>query len=103
MRVLFAGTPEVAVPTLEALLASDHEVVGVLTRPDARSGRGRQTRASPVREVAEAAGLPVDPAAELLEWSRPKLWRIETGGTAMRSLDVEAMCRVYEAPPSPAP
>ncbi|WP_122261068.1 methionyl-tRNA formyltransferase [Ornithinimicrobium cerasi] len=59
MRVLFAGTPQVAVPSLEALLASGHEVVGVLTRPDARSGRGRHTRSSPVRAVAEAAGLPV--------------------------------------------
>ena len=37
MKVLFAGTPEVAVPSLEALLASDHEVVGVLTRADACS------------------------------------------------------------------
>ncbi|GAA5163440.1 methionyl-tRNA formyltransferase [Ornithinimicrobium tianjinense] len=59
MKVLFAGTPEVAVPSLEALLASDHEVVGVLTRPDARAGRGRRSRPSPVREVAEAAGVPV--------------------------------------------
>ena len=41
VRIVFAGTPEVAVPSLEALLASRHEVVGVLTRPDAPSGRGR--------------------------------------------------------------
>ncbi|WP_289018113.1 methionyl-tRNA formyltransferase [uncultured Ornithinimicrobium sp.] len=59
MRVVFAGTPEVAVPTLEALLASPHEVVGCLTRPDARAGRGRRTRPSPVRAAAEAAGVPV--------------------------------------------
>ena len=59
MKVLFAGTPEVAVPSLEALLASDHDVVGVLTRADARAGRGRRARPSPVRQVAEAAGLPV--------------------------------------------
>ncbi|KGM14893.1 methionyl-tRNA formyltransferase, partial [Actinotalea fermentans ATCC 43279 = JCM 9966 = DSM 3133] len=71
MRVLFAGTPEVALPSLEALLASPrHEVVGVLTRPDAPAGRGRRMVPSPVRERAEAAGLPVltprtlrDPAA----------------------------------------
>lgn len=71
MRVLFAGTPEVALPSLEALLASPHhEVVGVLTRPDAPAGRGRLVVASPVRVRAEAAGLPVltprtlrDPAA----------------------------------------
>lgn len=59
MRLVFAGTPEVAVPSLRALIASEHEVVGVLTRPDARVGRGRRTRPSPVREVAEAEGIPV--------------------------------------------
>lgn len=59
MRVVFAGTPEAAVPSLRALLASRHEVVGVLTRPDARAGRGRALRPSPVRGVAEQAGLPV--------------------------------------------
>ena len=41
MRLVFAGTPEPAVVALEALLASEHDVVAVLTRPDARRGRGR--------------------------------------------------------------
>ncbi|MGY1779559.1 methionyl-tRNA formyltransferase [Geodermatophilus sp. SYSU D01036] len=59
LRLLFAGTPEAAVPSLEALLASDHEVAAVLTRPDARSGRGRKVSRSPVAERADAAGLPV--------------------------------------------
>jgi methionyl-tRNA formyltransferase len=59
MRLLFAGTPAVAVPALEALLASRHEVVAVLTRADARSGRGRRVAPSPVRERAEAAGIEV--------------------------------------------
>ncbi|MBM7804636.1 methionyl-tRNA formyltransferase [Geodermatophilus bullaregiensis] len=59
LRLLFAGTPEPAVPSLEALLASGHEVVAVLTRPDARSGRGRRVSRSPVAERADAAGLPV--------------------------------------------
>jgi methionyl-tRNA formyltransferase len=59
MRLVFAGTPDPAVPSLQALLASRHEVVGVLTRPDARSGRGRTLSASPVAELAEAAGIPV--------------------------------------------
>lgn len=59
MKVVFAGTPQVACPSLEALLASSHEVVGCLTRPDARAGRGRRTRPSPVRELAEQAGVPV--------------------------------------------
>lgn len=59
MRVVFAGTPEPAVPSLQALLASSHEVVAVLTRPDARSGRGRSLHPSPVRVAAEEAGVPV--------------------------------------------
>ncbi len=59
LRLLFAGTPQAAVPSLEALLASGHEVAAVLTRPDARSGRGRRTSRSPVAERADAAGLPV--------------------------------------------
>jgi methionyl-tRNA formyltransferase len=59
VRLLFAGTPEAAVPSLRALLRSRHEVVAVLTRPDAPAGRGRALRPSPVREVAEEAGLEV--------------------------------------------
>ena len=59
MRLVFAGTPEPALPSLHALLASRHEVVAVVTRPDARSGRGRQLAASPVGELAEASGVPV--------------------------------------------
>ena len=59
MRLVFAGTPEVAVPALEALLASGHDVVGVVTRPDAPSGRGRHLRPSPVAERAAEAGLEI--------------------------------------------
>ncbi|MGY1639172.1 methionyl-tRNA formyltransferase [Geodermatophilus sp. SYSU D00742] len=59
LRLLFAGTPQVAVPSLDLLLASAHEVAAVLTRPDARSGRGRRVSRSPVAERADAAGVPV--------------------------------------------
>ena len=59
MRVVFAGTPEPALPALEALAASRHELVGVLTRPDAPSGRGRRLVASPVVQRAEELGVPV--------------------------------------------
>lgn len=52
MRLVLAGTPDTAVPSLRALLASRHEVVAVVTRPDARSGRGRTLHPSPVKEVA---------------------------------------------------
>ncbi|WP_300019542.1 methionyl-tRNA formyltransferase [Pseudonocardia sp.] len=60
MRLVFAGTPEPAVPSLRALLASArHEVVAVVTRPDAPSGRGRRLRRSAVGAVADEAGIPV--------------------------------------------
>lgn len=59
LRLLFAGTPEAAVPSLRTLLASRHEVVAVLTRPDAPVGRGRRLTRSPVGAVADAAAVPV--------------------------------------------
>ncbi|MFF4648700.1 methionyl-tRNA formyltransferase [Streptomyces sp. NPDC001380] len=67
MRLVFAGTPEVAVPALEALLASDrHQVAAVVTRPDAPAGRGRRLVASPVAQRAEEAGV------EVLKPARPR-------------------------------
>ncbi len=59
MRVVFAGTPEAALPSLEALLASRHEVAAVVTRPDARAGRGRRLAPSPVARRAEEHHLEV--------------------------------------------
>src|SRR5579859_7923992 len=59
MRLVFAGTPDTAVPVLDALLASRHEVAAVVTRPDAPAGRGRKVEASPVAQRAAAAGLEV--------------------------------------------
>lgn len=60
MRIVFLGTPEVAVPTLRALLdAPAHEVAGVVTQPDKPRGRGRDVSASPVKQLALEAGLPV--------------------------------------------
>ena len=59
MRLVVAGTPDVAVPALDALLASRHEVVAVLTRPDAAAGRGRRQAASPVALRAREVGLPL--------------------------------------------
>jgi methionyl-tRNA formyltransferase len=67
MRLVFAGTPEPAVPSLRALLDSPrHEVVAVVTRPDARSGRGRRIAESPVKQLAVAAGV------EVLQPNRPR-------------------------------
>jgi methionyl-tRNA formyltransferase len=59
MRIVFAGTPETALPTLRALLNSHHEVAAVVTRPDAAAGRGRQLRPSPVAAFAQEHGLEV--------------------------------------------
>ncbi|MEK8071681.1 methionyl-tRNA formyltransferase [Rhodococcoides navarretei] len=60
MRVVFAGTPEPAVPSLRRLLESErHEVIAVVTRPDAAAGRGRKTMRSPVGQLADEHGIPV--------------------------------------------
>lgn len=60
MRVVFAGTPDPAVPSLERLIASDkHDVVAVVTRPDAAAGRGRRVSRSPVGILADQHGIPV--------------------------------------------
>ncbi len=83
MRLLFAGTPEVALPSLSALLASSHEVVAVLTRPDAAAGRGRRLVPSPVAEVALAEGI------EVLRPSRPR--------------DPDFLTRLAELAPDAAP
>lgn len=74
MRIAFAGTPDVAATALEALIGSEHEIVAVLTRPDARAGRGRKLVPSPVTELAASRLIPVlkpervsDAADELAE------------------------------------
>lgn len=66
MRIVFAGTPEVALAPLEALLASRHEVLAVLTRPDAPAGRGKRLQPSPVAARAAELGL------EILTPRRPR-------------------------------
>ncbi|MGG7463410.1 methionyl-tRNA formyltransferase [Plantibacter sp. YIM 135347] len=65
MRLVFAGTPAVAVPTLQALVASDHDVVAVVTREDAPTGRKRVLTPSPVADAAAALGIPVIKANRL--------------------------------------
>ncbi|HRD49616.1 MAG: methionyl-tRNA formyltransferase [Candidatus Competibacter sp.] len=70
-RLLFAGTPEFAIPSAQAVLASGYPLTAVYTQPDRPAGRGRQPRASPMKAWALAAGIPVcqpgtlrDPAAQ---------------------------------------
>ncbi len=59
MRLVFAGTPETALPSLDALLKSRHEVVAVITRPDAKAGRGLKVGQSPVAQRAAEAGIDI--------------------------------------------
>ena len=59
VRIAFFGTPEFAVPTLEHLLRSDHQVVGVVTRPDRPRGRGQRLTAGPIKRVALEHNLPL--------------------------------------------
>ncbi len=80
MRLLFAGTPPVALPSLTALMGSQHEVVGVLTRPDAPAGRGRRVAANPVAERARESGLPL---------LQPRSLRDPQAQAAIRSLKVD--------------
>ncbi|NCN88374.1 MAG: methionyl-tRNA formyltransferase [Gallionella sp.] len=59
MNILFAGTPDFAAAALATLLQSEHRLIGVLTQPDRRSGRGMQLSASPVKRLALQHGIPV--------------------------------------------
>lgn len=70
MRIAFAGTPEFALPALEALATSPHTLVGVLTQPDRPSGRGRHLRPSPVKEAALALAVPIEQPETLLAQSQ---------------------------------
>src|SRR5262252_6160836 len=59
MRLVFAGTPDTAVPSLDALLKSRHEVAAVITRPDAKAGRGLKVSQSPIAQRAADAGIEI--------------------------------------------
>ncbi|MGN6122263.1 MAG: methionyl-tRNA formyltransferase, partial [Sphingomonas oligoaromativorans] len=59
MRIAFMGTPDFAVPTLEALAAAGHDIAAVYTQPPRRAGRGKALQPSPVHRRAEALGLEV--------------------------------------------
>ncbi|MEY3798322.1 MAG: hypothetical protein RLZZ572_503, partial [Pseudomonadota bacterium] len=59
MKLIFAGTPDFAVPALAALIAAGHDITMVLTQPDRPAGRGMKLKASPVKVLAEQHGLTV--------------------------------------------
>ena len=77
MRVVFMGTPDIAATCLKKILADGFEVVGVYTQPDRPKGRGMKLVASPVKEVALAAGIPV---------FQPETFREEETVEALREL-----------------
>ena len=99
MRVVFAGTPEFAVPCLQALIdAPDVEVIGVFTQPDRPAGRGKKILQSPVKKLALTAGLNVfqplalksDAEISLLEQLQPDLMVVTAYGLLLpqRVLDI---------------
>ena len=96
MRVVFAGTPEVALPALDAIADSGHDLVGVVTRPDAPSGRGRRLVASPIAQRAEELGVPVLRPAH----PRDPAFQAELQGPRARLLPGR---RVRRDPPSVGP
>ena len=59
MKIVFAGTPDFSLPSLQCLLDSPHQLVAVYTQPDRPAGRGRQTHESPVKQLAKSCGIPV--------------------------------------------
>ena len=75
LRIAFAGTPEFSLPALDALAASAHHLVGVLTQPDRPAGRGRTLRASPVKERALQLTLPVSQPQRLKDASELSVLR----------------------------
>ena len=82
MRIIFMGTPDFSVPTLEALVASEHEVAAVVTQPDKPKGRGKEIHMSPVKECALQHNIPV---------YQPVRARDEAFVEEMRALNPDAM------------
>jgi methionyl-tRNA formyltransferase len=82
LRVAFAGTPDFSVPPLEALKAAGYEIVGVLTQPDRPKGRGQQLAASPVKQAAQAHGLPV---------LQPQTLKDEAGRASIAALGADVL------------
>ncbi len=82
MNLVFAGTPEFAVPALRALLDAGHTILAVYTQPDRPAGRGRKLAMSPVKQFALARGLEV---------RQPTTLRTEAEAAALRTLAPEAM------------
>jgi methionyl-tRNA formyltransferase len=74
MKLVFCGTPEFAVPTLEAVIAAGHEVALVVTQPDRAAGRGMEVQAPPVKRVALTHGLPVVQPEKIKNNAEFRVW-----------------------------
>jgi len=85
LRVVFMGTPDFAVPSLKAVITAGHAVVGVFTQPDKPRGRGHKVAPPPVKQVAEACGIPV---------FQPRRLREPEALEALRSLAPDVICVV---------
>jgi methionyl-tRNA formyltransferase len=99
MRVLYAGTPEIAVAPLEALVEAGHDVVGVLTRPDAPLGRKRVLTPSPVAARAEELGLPVIKAHRYDDQAHAEVLRLAPEAAAVVAYGALLPRRALEAVP----
>src|SRR3990167_6615155 len=82
LKIIFAGTPEFAVPTLQALFNSEHKILAVYAQPDRPAGRGQQLQASPVKEIAKSHNIPI---------FQPKTLRDENVQKEMRALNADVM------------
>lgn len=82
LKIIFAGTPAFAVPTLKKLIESEHEIVGVYTQPDRPAGRGQQIQASVVKQIASAHHLPI---------FQPKTLRDADVQNQLRELNADVM------------
>lgn len=102
-QIVFMGTPHFAVPILAQLIAH-HEVIGVVTQPDRPAGRSRQVQASPIKETAAAAGIPVfqpervrrpEAIAELRQW-QPDIYVVAAFGQILPQavLDIPRMASI---------
>jgi methionyl-tRNA formyltransferase len=100
LRIAFAGTPEFALPALEALARSSHQLVGVLTQPDRPSGRGRHFRSSPVKRAALELGVPIEqPETFLAQSQRDVLAAWQPDAMAVVAYGVVLPPAVLDLPP----
>jgi methionyl-tRNA formyltransferase len=95
------GTPEIALPILEALIAEEYDMVGVYTRPDRRAGRGRRLAASPVKTLALEHGIPVFQPASLRrdEGARAEFARLKPDVIVVAAYGLFLPSDILELPP----